>query len=51
MEARGSGQKDDINSHRAESDTMLCILFNIDLILIGVNCILDQLTHSDNQEG
>ena len=32
-------------------DLMLSILFNIDLILIGVNCTLDLLIHSDNQEG
>ena len=30
---------------------MLRILFNIDLILIGVNGTLDLLTHSDKQEG
>ena len=49
---RGDQVRKMILAHREwMSDTMLSILFNIDLILIGVNCILDQLTHSDNQEG
>lgn len=49
---RGDQVRKMILAHRERmSDTMLSILFNIDLILIGVNCILDQLTHSDNQEG
>ena len=49
---RGDQARKMILAHRERmSDTMLSILFNIDLILIRVNCILDQLTHSDNQEG
>ena len=48
---RGDQERKMILAHKEQmSDTMLSILFNIDLILIGVNCILDQLTHSDNQE-